>query len=156
MGSWMAVRDRLWARLIDKGGENIARQGVRFIVAGSTASAVNWLTRLASSFVVSFPVALVIGACLGMAVGFVLYRGWVFPGSMRRLREQTALFLLVNAVTACFVIGVSLLIASLLTGLPVSVRNQQNIAHAAAIGFGAIISFIGHRTFSFARRGPIP
>jgi len=132
--------------------EAIAREGARFFVAGSVASGINWLTRLGFSFIVPFPAALAIGAGVGMLVGFVIYRSWVFPASSRGLRTQTVLFLLVNAVTASFVVTASLFIVGLLTEVPVSDRNRENLAHALAIGCGAIISFLGHRTFTFARR----
>jgi putative flippase GtrA len=132
--------------------EAIARDGVRFLIAGSLASAVNWLTRLGFSFVVPFPAALALGAVIGMAFAFALYRSWVFPASVRRLRAQTVLFLLVCAVTASFVIVASLVIVRLLPDIPLSELNRENLAHALAIGCGAIISFLGHRTFTFARR----
>jgi putative flippase GtrA len=132
--------------------EAIARDGVRFLIAGSLSSAVNWLVRLGFSFVVPFPAALAIGAAIGMAVAFVLYRSWVFPSSARRLRAQTVLFLLVCAVTASFVIAASLVFVRLMTDIPLSDRNRENLAHALAIGCGAIISFLGHRTFTFAHR----
>jgi energy-coupling factor transport system substrate-specific component len=136
--------------------EALAREGARFVVAGGVASAANWLSRLGLSFVVPFPAALIVGAALGMALGFVLYRSWVFPHSSRPLPAQTGFFLLVNFVTACFVVTVSLVFAQLFAGLPISVLNQQNLAHAAAIACGALISFLGHRTFTFARGNDVP
>ena len=145
----VATISRQFARL---DGDGLARQGTRFVLAGGTASAVNWLVRLGASFVVPFPAALVIGAVVGMIVGFVLYRAWVFPRSTRRLHEQTVLFIAVNAVTAGFVICVSLFAAAMLTGLPVSTRIQESVAHAIGIALGSVISFVGHRTFTFARR----
>lgn len=153
---WPFLRSGDWVsrRLAGMRAADIAREGGKFVVAGGIASAVNWLTRLGFSFVVSFPVALAIGATVGMTIGFTLYRAWVFPGSTRRLDAQTVLFLLVNAVTASFVIGASVVIAALLADLPLSVRNQQNLAHAVAIGLGAFISFVGHRSLTFARRAP--
>jgi len=132
--------------------QQLGRELVRFGVAGSTASAINWLVRLLVSLVVPFPIALVIGAATGLAVGFVLYRNWVFPGSTLRLPLQSFRFLAVNAVSACVVVGMALAIASLLVRLPVSTLNQQNLAHAIAIGFGAIINFVGHRWLTFERR----
>jgi putative flippase GtrA len=130
----------------------LIHEGARFLVAGSAASAVNWLVRLAVSFVVSFPVALVIGAISGMALGFVVYRTWVFPQSARRMHHQAAIFLLVNAVTAAFVITAALLIVHAIEGVAFPLRVKESFAHAVAIGLGAIISFIGHRQFTFARR----
>lgn len=130
----------------------IAHDAVKFVVAGTTASGMNWLVRLAVSFLVPFPIALVIGAAVGMSISFALYRIWVFPRSAVKLHVQAALFLAVNAVTSCFLVGAALLIASLITDLPISTRNQQNLAHAIAIGVGGFVSFVGHRYFTFARR----
>jgi energy-coupling factor transport system substrate-specific component len=125
---------------------------VRFATAGSLASATNWLVRLVTSLVVPFSIALIIGAGVGLAIGFVLYRTWVFPGSTLGLPLQTIRFMAVNAVSACVVIALALVIAPLLTGFPISTLNQQNLAHAIAIGFGATINFIGHRRFTFQRK----
>lgn len=136
-------------------GAGIAHEGARFIVSGSTASAVNWLIRLGASYFVSFPVALSIGAVIGMGVGFFLYRTWVFPPSRRRFHTQTGFFLLVNTMTALFVVSAALAIAHALDGIPFAIRIRESIAHGLAIALGAGISFLGHRylTFARARRG---
>jgi energy-coupling factor transport system substrate-specific component len=132
----------------------IARQGGKFLVAGGSASAVNWLTRLVASWFVPFHTALIIGAAIGMSIGFILYRSWVFPTSRRSLHAQTGLFLLVNAVTACLVIGASLLIVKLISGAPMSIPVQESIAHAIGIGLGAGLNFLGHRLVTFGAHKP--
>jgi putative flippase GtrA len=105
-----------------------------------------------TSLALPFSVSLVIGAGVGLAIGFLLYRTWVFPGSTVGLTLQTIRFMAVNTVSAGVVIALAMAIAPLLAGLPISTLNQQNLAHAMAIGFGATINFIGHRCFTFHRK----
>lgn len=131
--------------------DRTANQGRRFIVAGALASSINWCTRFAASWIMPFPVALIVSAIVGMSVGFILYFSWVFPKSIRPLHVQIGLFLLVNAVTAGFVIGVSLLLAELIKDVPMSIAVQEGIAHAIGIGFGAGANFVGHRFITFGR-----
>lgn len=136
----------------DAGARRIGSDAVRFIVAGGIASAVNWSTRFAASSLVSFQIALIVGAVVGMATGFCLYRAWVFPHSSRPLHFQGGSFLAVNGVTAAFVFLVSISVDWLLRDFQLSSQLREGIAHAIGIGCGAPMNFFGHRMITFGRR----
>jgi energy-coupling factor transport system substrate-specific component len=144
---------RTWdARPWSAGARRIGSDALRFIVAGGVASAVNWSTRFAASTIVSFQIALVVGAVVGMAVGFCLYRAWVFPHSSRPLHFQGGSFLAVNGTTAVFVFLVSISVDWLLRDYHLANQLREGIAHAVGIGCGAPINFFGHRMITFGRR----
>lgn len=126
----------------------------RFLVAGGLASLVNWLVRFPLSLVLPFGTAVGAAYAVGMLVGFVLYRSWVFPGSTLPLAAQIGRFVLVNAAgLAVVVMGAKGLVAVLMTGgLPGG--PAEAAAHAGAIVLGALVNFAGHRALTFARRGP--
>ena len=140
------------ARRWSAGARRIGSDAVRFIVAGGIASAVNWSTRFAASSIVPFQIALVVGAIVGMATGFCLYRAWVFPHSSRPLHFQGGSFLAVNGITAAFVFLVSISVDWLLRDYQLSNQVREGIAHAIGIGCGAPINFFGHRMITFSRR----
>lgn len=127
-------------------------QSVRFLFAGGFAALVNWLVRFPLSALMPFGPAVAVANVIGMIVGFIIYRRFVFPGSKRRLGHQVRDFVVVNLVSMVVVVGVSVLCADYL--LPfIGVRWQvQAIAHAIGIACGAVSNFLGHRQFSFAQR----
>jgi energy-coupling factor transport system substrate-specific component len=126
-------------------------ESVRFLLAGGTASFVNWLSRFAFSVVLPFPVAVILAAAVGLGIGFISYRLWVWPGSSVGIRMQLARFLAVNIGSAIVVFLVSVPLAAILKNQAQSVPVAEGVAHACGIAAGAIITFLGHRTFTFAR-----
>jgi putative flippase GtrA len=126
---------------------------IRFLLLGGLAAAINWLARFPLSAILPFEVAVAAAYVIGMSAGFVLYRRYVFPGSTRPLGEQSLMFLGVNLFGAVVVLALTSLFLSLLsvTGWPLAIR--EGLAHGAAIGFGAIANFYGHKTITFARTG---
>ncbi len=125
----------------------------RFLLAGGTAAAANWLARFPLSAVMPFPAAVAAAYLVGMAVGFALYRAWVFPGSPLPLRAQAARFLAVNAVGAAVVLAASSALAGALAAAGLAPGPARALAHGLAIGLGAVLSFSGHRLVTVAGRG---
>ncbi len=124
---------------------------VRFLVAGGSAAAINWLARIALSQVMPFEAALLVAYTIGMAVGFWLYRVFVFRKAAGPIRGQIAVFLAVNAVGAVVVLAVSSLVIALagavLPGVPAGVAEA--IGHGLGIGVGAVTNYVGHRLLTF-------
>jgi energy-coupling factor transport system substrate-specific component len=122
---------------------------VRFLLAGGTAAFVNWASRIALSLAVPFETAVILAYGIGMAVGFTLYRSFVFVGSDLPMRQQVVRFLGVNAIgaTVVFFVAKALLWAALGAGLPQALAEA--VAHGLAIGVGAVINFAGHKLFTF-------
>ncbi|CAO4153388.1 hypothetical protein LPLAFNJD_LOCUS3931 [Methylorubrum aminovorans] len=125
---------------------------VRFLIAGGTATAINWLARIPLSLVMPFEAALLAAYGLGMVASFWLYRAFVFQVSRGSLRGQVFLFLAVNAVGAGVVLAVSTTLLDGLTAmLPDLARSiAEALAHGVGIASGAVANYLGHRLLTFA------
>lgn len=126
---------------------------VRFLIAGGSAAAINWLARILLSLVLPFEAALIVAYGIGMAAGFWLYRAFVFrAASHGSLSGQLALFLAVNAVGAGVVLAVSTTLLDGLTAmLPDLARSiAEALAHGVGIASGAVANYLGHRLLTFA------
>ncbi|MCP1549056.1 MULTISPECIES: GtrA family protein [Methylorubrum] len=126
---------------------------VRFLIAGGSAAAINWLARILLSLVLPFEAALIVAYGIGMAAGFWLYRAFVFRAAARgSLRGQLALFLAVNAIGAAVVLAVSTLMIDGLKGLLPDLKPaaRQALGHGVGIAVGAVANYLGHRLLTFA------
>ncbi|AWN38918.1 GtrA family protein [Methylobacterium radiodurans] len=124
---------------------------IRFLIAGGSAAAINWLARLALSPVLPFGAALIVAQGIGLVAGFWLYRAFVFRAAGGSLRRQLPAFLGVNAASAVIVLAVSLAAsAALVRGLGLTVPVAEGIGHALGIGAGAVANYLGHRFVTFA------
>ena len=123
----------------------------RFLLAGGSLSATSWLTRFPLSTVMPFWLAVGVSYAVGMALGFELYRRWVFPGSTLPVGSQILRFIGVNLAGMTTVIGGAAALVVMLrpTMLPPAV--SEGLAHGTAIIAGAIVNYLGHRAISFAR-----
>ncbi|MFY9290460.1 MAG: GtrA family protein [Methylorubrum rhodinum] len=132
---------------------------VRFLIAGGSAAAINWLARILLSFVLPFEAALLVAYVIGMAAGFWLYRRFVFRGAgAGSVRGQLAVFVAVNAVGAGVVLAVS---AGLVTGLGALVPGvplalAEALGHGVGIAVGAVSNYLGHRLLTFSTRSGEP
>lgn len=132
---------------------------VRFLVAGGSAAAINWLTRIALSWVMPYLAAMLVAYGIGMVAGFWLYRTFVFRNAATgRLSRQVAFFVAVNAVGAVVVLGVSAAVVAALAVLApaVTLPVAQALGHGAGIAAGAVSNYVGHQMLTFGlRRGPV-
>lgn len=125
----------------------------RFLLAGGLAAAINWIARMALSFVLPLEAAILIAYGIGMLVGFFLYRHFVFRRATGSIRQQVMLFLGVNALGALLVLaatlGLKTLIGLVAPGLTPFII--ETLAHGLAIGIGAVSNYLGHRALTFSR-----
>ncbi|MBB2960786.1 GtrA family protein [Methylobacterium sp. R2-1] len=131
----------------------ISHEVVRFLIAGGSATAINWLTRIPLSLVLPFEAALLAAYGLSMVASFWLYRAFVFRATSRgSLRGQVGLFLAVNAVGAGVVLAVSTAMLDGLTHLLPDLRLSvaEALAHGVGIAVGAVANYLGHRLITFA------
>lgn len=126
-------------------------QSIRFLVAGGIAATVNWLAQFEFSHFMPFLPAVIAAACLGMIVGFVTYRVFVFPGSSRPLHGQVRDFIIVNALSLACVAVVAVPIRDILT-IFASLEVAEGAAHAMGIALGAGLNFFGHGRVTFSRK----
>ncbi|TNC12113.1 GtrA family protein [Methylobacterium terricola] len=136
----------------------MAPEVVRFLVAGGSAAAINWLARILLSLVMPFWASMLVAYGIGMAAGFWLYRTFVFRGaSTGPLPRQAAVFVAVNAVGAGVVLGVSAaLVAGLAALVPVlPLPAAEALGHGVGIAAGAVSNYFGHQILTFGtRRAP--
>lgn len=133
-------------------------QIVSFLLLGGLAAAINWGVRFPLSLFMPFPAAVFVAYTIGMAAGFALYRVFVFPSSVLPVRIQVVLFLIVNAVGAAIVMGVSLgLLHAVFPALGFAIYPGA-VAHGIGIAVGSVNNFIGHKylTFRISRESGVP
>jgi energy-coupling factor transport system substrate-specific component len=125
---------------------------LRFLLAGGLASGIAWAARLPLGLLMPFPAAVALATALGMVVGFLLYRGFVFGGTPARgteLVRQIGRFVLVNLAGGVL----TLLVAVAFRRLGVAALGEaawiDAAAHAAGIAAGAVMNFAGHKLFTF-------
>jgi len=128
-------------------------QPARFLLAGGSAAAVNWLVRFPLSAVMPFLAAVLVAAAIGMLVGFVLYRRFVFPASERPVLLQARDFFLVNLVTSGVVALLALVFVAVAVQLGMGIVLAEAVAHAGAIASGALLNYLGHSLVTFGPRG---
>ena len=140
MSQLMRAMRRLWAR-----------QGIRFLAIGGLCAALTWGIRFALSVLMPFAAAVIASSALGMSAGFGLYRRYVFPHSGRPLVHQGALFIGVNLLSAAIVFVLAMAFMMALSAVPWPLAVQEGLAHALAIGCGAVINFLAHKSLTFSR-----
>lgn len=128
-------------------------QPARFLLAGGIAAGVNWLVRFPLSVIVPFLPAVLIAAGIGMLVGFITYREFVFPRSPRPILLQLRDFVGVNLVALLAVTALSVLLLGLMSLLTSSVVLAEAVAHGLAIAMGAVLNYLGHSMITFGRSG---
>lgn len=124
-------------------------QIVRFLLLGGTAAAINWIVRFPLSLAMPFPAAVFVAYLIGMMAGFTLYRAYVFPGSLLPLKIQITLFLIVNAIGAAIVMGVSILLLDRVFPAIDLTFFPEALAHGTGIAVGAAANFVGHKYLTF-------
>jgi energy-coupling factor transport system substrate-specific component len=128
----------------------VADRRFRFLLAGGFAAFVNWAVRFPLSLVMPFWAAVAVAMGIGMCVGFVIYRRYVFPGSSRRLWKQVRDFIAVNGVGIVVTLAVAVGLKQLL--LPHALFEEvvlEALCHAAGIAAGAVANYFGHRDVTF-------
>jgi putative flippase GtrA len=121
----------------------------RFIVAGSLAALVNFLSRIAFSQVVSYPVAIVLAYCAGIATAYLLTRSFVFGASEKGPVREISWFVLVNVLGVLQTLVVSIGLAWYVfqfVGLNV---YREEVAHFIGMCVPAFTSYLGHKYLTF-------
>lgn len=127
----------------------IRAQFVRYVAAGGFAAAANYGSRFVFSTWFPFETAVVLAFFVGLTMGFVLMRQFVFEGAGKPVAPQAAKYVLVNLVALVLTVSVSSLMARwLLPALGVG-RHVEAIAHAFGVAVPVLTSYFGHRWATF-------
>jgi energy-coupling factor transport system substrate-specific component len=124
-------------------------QFTRFLVVGGIALLVHWLSRLAFNIVMSYGWAIVLAYVVGMAVGFVLNKIYVFPCSVRSTQTEMIFFFFVNIAAfplvwvLAYVMGEWFLIRYMPRDIALA------IAHGVAITLPVFMNYALHKLVTF-------
>lgn len=128
----------------------VSHQFLRFLVVGTTAALVNWLSRIALSLALPLSAAIVVAYVIAMGVAYGLNRAFVFAPSERSRGTEFARFTLVNIVALTQVWLVTILLVRYVFPAVGFSWNAEAVAHAVGIASPVLTSYFGHRHFSFA------
>jgi putative flippase GtrA len=123
----------------------------RFLLTGGIAALVNIGSRYALNFVMSFGLAMLIAYLFGMITAYVLARLFVFEGSGRSRASELKRFAIVNLFSLSVVWGISVGLAKLVFPAIGFSWHARDIAHAAGVFAPAVLSYVGHRSYTFAK-----
>ncbi|MHB8885619.1 MAG: GtrA family protein [Methylovirgula sp.] len=124
----------------------------RFVVAGGLAAAVNILSRVALSHIMSYGVAIVVAYLIGMTTAYLLMKLFVFEASGTPASHEYARFGLVNLAA---LVQVWLVSEGLVRWLFPSIGfswHPDTVAHTIGVLSPVAMSYIGHKSFTFARK----
>jgi putative flippase GtrA len=133
-------------------GRITADPRVRFIVAGGSLAAFNWLLRFPLGLVLPYESAVTVSAIALAVIGFFLYRGFVFHAEARNLLRQAVAFAGVG-IAGVFVTALVSAYARdiFLTASHLEAPDAEAFGHAYGIACAAIVNFLGHRYLTFGR-----
>lgn len=141
-GADVAVRPSLRTRLL-------ADSRFRFLLAGGLAAALAWTLRFGLSVFIPYWAAVAVASAISLAVGFGLYRSFVFQAGNVRLGRTIAAYLAVNGVGAGLTVLVAVLAAKGLAAVGAPLAAAEAIGHAIGIALAAVFNFIAHKNWTF-------
>lgn len=127
-----------------------ARRFAVFLLTGGCAAAVNIAGRATFSLVLPFAPAVALAYIVGMTTAFLLAKLFVFAGSGRRMYVEYCRFALVNGAALVQVLAVSVLLAKIVFPAIGFAWHADLIAHAIGVVSPVLLSYKGHKRFSFA------
>ncbi len=135
------------------------RRFLVFLLTGGLAALVNILSRIVFDQLLhhlglgpltSYEIAVIPAYLVGMTTAFFLARSFVFAKSGRGLHVEYGRFALVNLVALVQVWLVSVLLLRLVFPAIGLSWNAETIAHVIGVLSPVLVSYHGHKRFSFA------
>jgi putative flippase GtrA len=126
----------------------LSNQFVRFLFAGGSAAAVNFLSRILYSEFFTFSVAIVLAYLTGMVTAYLLNRVFVFDRGDHSTGREIVYFCLVNvvAVLQTWLISMGLYFYFLSDKLP---QYAEELSHFIGVIIPVFTSFMGHKYLTF-------
>jgi len=128
-------------------------QFLRFLSTGGFAALVNLASRYELSNAVSFEIAVILSYLLGMATAYVLARQFVFPASGQPIVSEAKRFAIVNLFSLVLVWSISVGLARYVFPAVGFAWRGDEVAHFVGVAAPAVVSYFGHRAYTFARIG---
>lgn len=126
------------------------RRFVAFLLTGGLAAGVNVASRVVFDLVMPYEAAVLVAYLVGMTTAFFLARLFVFEASGRSLHVEYGRFALVNVAALMQVLVVSVGLAKLVFPAIGLHWNAELIAHVIGVLSPVLVSYQGHKRFSFA------
>ena len=127
-----------------------ARRFIAFLFTGGLAAGINVGSRLLLGLVMPYEAAVTVAYLIGMTAAFCLARMFVFASSGRSLHVEYGRFALVNVASLAQVLAVSIGLAKLVFPALHMTWNAELIAHVIGVLSPVLVSYQGHKRFSFA------
>ena len=119
-------------------------------MTGGLAAALNIASRVVFDRVMPYEAAVAVAYLVGMTTAFFLARLFVFEASGRSLHVEYGRFALVNVAALLQVMVVSVGLAKLVFPVVGFTWNAALIAHVIGVLSPVLVSYQGHKRFSFA------
>lgn len=126
------------------------RRFVAFLLTGGVAAGVNVASRLVLGLAMPYEAAVALAYLVGMTTAFALARVFVFAGSGRSIHVEYGRFALVNVAALVQVLAVSVGLAKLVFPALHFTWNAELVAHVIGVLSPVVVSYQGHKRFSFA------
>jgi putative flippase GtrA len=128
----------------------ISGEFLRFLLTGGFAAATNLAARGLLNLLISFEVAVVLAYLIGMVTAYILARIFVFKSSGRSVASEFKRFAVVNFFALALVWSISVLLARVVFPFAGFTWHAEDVAHLAGVLAPAIVSYFGHRAYTFA------
>ena len=125
-----------------------------FLLAGGIAAVVNIASRYVINKFTYFEVAVVVAYMIGLLTAYILCRLFVFGPSGRSRSSELRRFFVVNMGALVVVWVVSVGLARIVFPALNFTWHAEDIAHFTGVLAPAVVSFFGHKYYSF-RREPV-
>ncbi|TDR48817.1 putative flippase GtrA [Tahibacter aquaticus] len=129
----------------------LKRQLVTFIAVSAIAALMNFASRAAFSLVLPYALAIMAAFVVGLSTAFVLNRRFVFVDGHGHAAGQLLRFTLVNLAGLALTLAVSLLLVHVVLPAAGWRWHAEEVAHAIGIAAPILMSFFGHKYFSFRK-----
>ncbi|QDI04687.1 MULTISPECIES: GtrA family protein [Xanthomonas translucens group] len=129
-----------------------SRKFIKFLLAGGTAAAANFGSRILLGQVMPYTWSIVVAYLIGMLTAFLLNRMFVFEAASTGLRHQAIWFTLINIAAVLQTLACSLILARWIFPAMGMRFHPETLAHAIGVAVPVFTSYFGHKALTFKER----
>jgi len=121
----------------------------KFILAGGSAAAANFLSRFLFSQFLPYVPSITLAFFVGLIWGFVMMRVFVFSGGSATPSRQASVYLLVNIAGLAVTVAVSVMVARIASFVVPDAKLDEAIGHLIGVASPVLLSFYAHKKLTF-------
>ncbi len=129
----------------------LSPQFLRFLLVGGFAAAVNFISRIGFSEVMTYGWAVFWAYLVGMLTAYILTRFTVFEPSGKHPANELAWFTFVNLLALAQVWLISVGLAEYAFPAIAFTWHPEEVAHVIGLSIPAITSYFGHKYLTFRK-----